>query len=268
MLNVKWKMKSCIAAVFILSSFAACQSMAQNALQDTLPDDYLPFTLYRLNDTYEGGCDFLEGFTISINVHPDSFENGVDEKAVQSIIRRQNITGKLTYPNGRITEIQYETVHHRETEEIYMKTTLGYFPWERVRISDDMFVFAIYWWYCPPASEVDVETLNMAVQLLSDSTHWHQNDDRKCDDDIEGNRWSLFCALKYASIEKMGEYNHHNTAIQTVRFIIDDLLPDHQFAHTLMDYNNSPGTTHNDILNVINLANMRIQEELTNREKQ
>ena len=53
-----------------------------------------------------------------------------------------------------------------------------------------------------------------------------------------------------------------NTAIQTVRFVIDDLYPDQGFAHTLKDFNNSSNTTHDDILKVINSAKKRIIKEI------
>ena len=127
--------------------------------------------------------------------------------------------------------------------------------------------FVINWWYCPPARKVDLETLEMTEQLLADSTNWHKNDDRKCENDIESNQWSLFCALKYASREKMGEYNHHNTAMQTVRFVIDDIIPNHGFEHTLMDYNNSPSTEHEDILRILEIAKKRIIQEIEKIEK-
>jgi hypothetical protein len=65
-------------------------------------------------------------------------------------------------------------------------------------------------------------------------------------------------------MEKTGEYNHHNTVMQTVRFVIDDLIPDHGFEHTLMDFNNAPSTAHKDILNVLHLAEERISKELQN----
>jgi hypothetical protein len=78
-------------------------------------------------------------------------------------------------------------------------------------------------WYCPPATELDLKIIEMAEKLL-------------------------------------GEYNHHNTAIQTARFVIDELIPNHGFAHTLMDYNNAPSTRHGDILHVLELSNKRIQQ--------
>ena len=68
---------------------------------------------------------------------------------------------------------------------------------------------------------------------------------------------------KKSSIEKMGEYNHHNTAMQTVRFVIDDIFPEHEFAHTLMDFNNMNSTTHKDIMDVIKTAMGIIKQELS-----
>jgi hypothetical protein len=79
---------------------------------------------------------------------------------------------------------------------------------------------------------------------------------------------SLFCALKIASIEIVKEYNHRNTAIQTVRFVIDDLVPNHGYAHTIEDYNNAATTQHKDILNVLKLAKARIRKELIKNDSQ
>jgi hypothetical protein len=243
----------------------SCFSVCQLTAQDTLPDDYLIFNLHIKDGHLEGSSEYLEGFEISMDVPLEILAKGLSElniEALMTVIKDNKITGTLCYPNGKETPIKYEIVRHRGIEEIYMKTTLGYFLWERVTITDERLTFAIYWWYCPPARKVDMETMEMARQLLADSTSWHKKDDRKCDDDIENSTWSLFCALKYASMEKMGEYNHHNTAMQTVRFVIDDLIPDHEFAHTLMDYNNAPSTGHKDILNVLRMAQERILKDL------
>ncbi len=193
---------------------------------------------------------------------------GLDSEGLMSIVRAQEITGILTYPNGRSTRIEYEVVNHRGGDDIYMKTTLGYFLWESFDIHDDRLTFVINWWYCPPAREVDLQTLEMAERLLADSANWHKHDDRKCDDDIENNEWSLFCALKHASTSKMGEYNHHNTAMQTARFVIDDLVPNHGFAHPLMDFNNAPTTRHSDILHILSVAKKKIERDLDHAEKQ
>jgi len=235
--------------------------------QEELPDDYLPFRFEIQDEKLEGGSEYLEGFVFSMDLPKGFLEEGVNKDKLFATVRNQKIKGTLTYPNGKITEIEYEVVDHRGFEDIYMKTTLGYFLWEMLEISDDELLFAIYWWYCPPARKVDLEALEMAEELLADSSNWHKTDDRKCEDDIANNRWSLFCAIKYASIQKMGEYNHHNTAMQALRFTIDELIPNHGFEHTLMDFNNSPETTHHDILTVIDRAKKKIEDELQVIEK-
>ncbi len=248
--------------IFCIALLSACPLTAQSASQDELPDDYLPFTLRRLDDRLEGESEFLKGFKISMDVPHEILGDTLSIEALFSLVRGRNVTGTLTYPDGRTTKIEYEIVHHRETEDIYMKSSLGYFLWEYMSIRDGELSFAIYWWYCPPAAEVDIEIIEMAEELLADSSHWHKDDDRECEDDIESDRWSLFCALKHSSIVKMGEYNHHNTAMQTARFVIDDIVPDHGFAHTLMDFNNAPSTKHGDILHVLELSKIRIKEKL------
>ncbi|UCF06032.1 MAG: hypothetical protein JSV33_03095 [bacterium] len=240
----------------------APRAPAQSTPQDELPDDYIPFTLKQLDDKLVGTSEYLKGFEISMDVHRELLEHGLSIEAIFSLVRGKNVTGTLTYPNGKTTKIEYEIVHHRETEDIYMKSSLGYFLWEYMSVQDGELSFAIYWWYCPPATKMDLEIIEMTEKLLADPSHWHKEDDRECADDLENNTWSLFCALKHSSIEKAGEYNHHNTAMQTVRFVIDEIIPDHGFAHTLMDYNNAPSTRHEDILRILELSKKRIKQEL------
>jgi len=243
-------------------SLIVCLSSILGYGQDELPDNYLPISLKIKDEKLEGKCEYLEGFTFSMDLPSGFLEKALDKEELFTIIRNQKITGTLTYPNKKTTEIQYEVVDHRGVEDIYMKTTLGYFLWEMLDIRDNEVSFAINWWYCPPARKVDLEALEMCEQLLADSMNWHKMDDRKCEDDIDNNKWSLFCAIKYASIQKMGEYNHHNTAMQALRSAIDELIPHHGFEHTLMDFNNSPLTTHHDILIVIDRAKKNIEAEL------
>ena len=255
-------MKNVIRLISLVVWLSVCPPPGQASSQEELPDNYLPFTLYQLDDKLQGASEFLDGFQITMDIPRALLGNGLSIDTLFSLIRTQSIRGTLTYPNGKKTPIEYEIVNHRDTEDVYMKTSLGYFLWEHTSVEDSRLDFAIYWWYCPPATRIDLEILEMTERLLSDSTHWHQKDDRICADDLGSNRWSLFCALKHASMETAGEYNHHNTAMQTVRTVIDDMIPDNEFEHTLMDYNNASTTKHVDILRVLEVSKRRIKQEL------
>lgn len=255
-------MRTSTLATILILLLSLNRTSAQDTAQDTLPDNHLLFTLQKIDHRMKGANEYLEGFGITMVLPEDTLQRGFDPERLLSMVRSRAVTGMLTYPSGKSTTIDFEVVDHRGKDDIYMKTTLGYFLWERLAVCDDEVTFVIDWWYCPPAGDVDLQVLKMADSLLADSANWHKQDDRKCENDIKADDWSLFCALKHASMSIMGEYNHHNTAMQAVRSVIDDLAPDHGFAHTLMDYNNAPSTHHSDIVRVLAKAQDRIRWEL------
>lgn len=232
-----------------------------------LPDNYLPISLTINNGLLSGESEYLKGFVFTIDLQKDSLSQIPSKKALFSAIKSNLIKGNLDYPNGKSSEISYEIVKHRGIEEIYMKTAQGYFLWEYLEIDADKISFAIYWWYHPPALKTDLKIIKLTKRLLAHKSNWHQNDDRKCEEDEKESCWSLFCALKYASLKIDSEYNHHNTPIQIARFVIDDIVPDHAYEHTLMDYNNSPKTSYQAILQVLIDTKKRIKKEIIESKK-
>jgi hypothetical protein len=253
--------KSALPTILILI-MSIGQASGQDTAQDTLPDNHLLFVLQKVENSLEGASPYLEGFGIMMVLPKDSSSGGLDSVRLLSMVRTRAVTGVLTHPNGDTTTIDFEVVDHRGRDDIYMETILGYFLWENYEVDDDKVTFVIDWWYCPPASEADLRVLAMAESLIVDSSSWRRDDDRECDNDIEAGVWSLFCALKYASISIMGEYNHHNTAMQAARSVINEMIPNNQFAHPLMDFNNAQSTSYSDIVHVLAEAKARITQEL------
>jgi len=107
-------MKKYILILFFIFWFSVCQLFAKQISQDTLPDNHLLFTLNILNDRLEGANEYLEGFKISMDLSNQFLKNGLDVNNLMSIVRNQEITGTVTYPNGKTTQITYEIVYHRE----------------------------------------------------------------------------------------------------------------------------------------------------------
>ncbi len=252
-----------ILVLMIYFSAAYCfAGDAQQFTNDTLPDDHLMIVLESRDGRLTGGTEYLPGFTFTMDVSDSTIQPGFNYNVLINHVRMNKVEGILFYPNDRETKIIYELIDFSGEEKIYMKTTLGYFLWEWMDIQDDRVTFVINWWYCPPAQKIDLDIIKMSKQFLRDSSSWHKEDDRRCDDDIHGKKWSLFCVLKFASTELTGEYNHHNTSMQMVRFAIDEIKPEHVYDHTLMDYNNDPSTSHSDILHVLDMAENRISAQL------
>jgi hypothetical protein len=111
-----------------------------------------------------------------------------------------------------------------------------------------------------PVDRQDLMILDSANMQLSDPLVWDRTDDRKCEPQDE--TYSLYCALYFGSMDTIGEYQHRRTAMQEVRFAIEDVTGGRDFEHRLMDFNNLPETSFDDIKGVIKTASERVQGRL------
>jgi hypothetical protein len=75
-------------------------------------------------------------------------------------------------------------------------------------------------------------------------------------------KYSLFCALKQASINVNGQYIHRKAALQEVRFVIDDDYRSYWRIHRLSDFNSNPKTRFSDIKRVIAVSINNVKTKL------
>ena len=68
--------------------------------------------------------------------------------------------------------------------------------------------------------------------------------------------------MQKASIEVLGQYDHRRVALQEVRFAIEEVSGGREFEHRLMDFNNLPETTLEDVRRVLAIARSRVAERL------
>lgn len=111
---------------------------------------------------------------------------------------------------------------------------------------------------------LDLKIIQRADFILSDASVWNKNDDRECEDDISNGSYSLFCALFKASVDVTGEYEHRRAAMQQVRFTLEKYEDGRVTAHRLMDWNNHPKTTFEEVKKVLEEAVQEVQIKLPN----
>jgi len=109
---------------------------------------------------------------------------------------------------------------------------------------------------------LDVQILKRANDILSSESVWSKEDDRKCQDDIESNKYSLFCALYKASVDIVGEYDHRKPGLQQVRWIIDDQYKERLAGHRLMDFNNHVKTNFDEIKNLLQESTLITEQKV------
>ena len=112
----------------------------------------------------------------------------------------------------------------------------------------------------------DLRIIQKADSILSDKTKWNKDDDRDCIDDINKEKYSLFCALYKASKDLTGKYEHRRAVMQQVRFTIDNYEQGRVFNHRLMDWNNHPETSFEELKQVLNETQDSIASQLNNHE--
>lgn len=108
----------------------------------------------------------------------------------------------------------------------------------------------------------DLKILQRADELLTDSSKWNRKDDRVCDDDIAAGKYSLFCALYKASVDITGKYIHRRAAMQIARFVLEQYENGRVKEHRLMDWNNHPSTTFEEVKKILRESIEAIQKKL------
>ena len=108
-----------------------------------------------------------------------------------------------------------------------------------------------------PQTEHDVVILERTIELLSSKEVWSRQDTRECKEGAE--KLSLYCALRQASIDVTGDFQHRAAALQEVRYAIDRAKPGAEYAHRLMDYNNDPEVSLADVHAMLNEARAELQ---------
>jgi hypothetical protein len=115
---------------------------------------------------------------------------------------------------------------------------------------------------------LDLKIVQQADLLLKDSSKWHKNDDRECKDDIANGTYSMFCALVKASVDITGTYEHRRAGMQITRFTLEKYENGRVKDHRLMDWNNHPDTTFEQVKKVLQESAAAISEKLSVQVKQ
>lgn len=108
--------------------------------------------------------------------------------------------------------------------------------------------------------QADIDIIERASSLLSRAEDWDRADDRECGHDDQ--TYSFSCALKRASEDVIGSYEHRRTALQEVRFAIEDARPGVEYEHRLQGFNNDPATTFDEVKSILAAVKERLVKRL------
>lgn len=216
----------------------------------------------------QGTCElFLKDGKLSGNCENSYFTHfempmNVELLDSTTLFNQLPLKGTLMINHQHEVEVSYDITNRAGFTQILFKTNPGWFTMDSLIIQPNRLSFAIDHDPDVPVTTADLTIIRRTKELLQDEDSWHKKDDRDCEDDVQGNRYSLFCALQRASIEVEGAYNHRNAIMQKIRHTIVDLFPNKEWEHRLKDFNNMPETTFSVLKELLHRVENEVLSEL------
>ena len=223
-------------------------------------------TLDRAGTEFTGACEIpclVNALAINIDGPTPGVACAAPPRRVAATLRRiQASRNWLGTMEGRQPEdpTRFDVILGRDSNPGLAKTPFGWFRLEAARLEGGRLNLTILGNKQLPPTTDDIRIIQRAMALLSDVKVWNKDDDRNCPPNPQ--KWSVFCALMQATQEVSGGVHYRQPALQAVREVVNEVGGTLVNKHRLMDYNNHPDTTLNDIHNMLRVAQTRLAERL------
>jgi hypothetical protein len=140
------------------------------------------------------------------------------------------------------------------------RTPFGWFALNRMTQTEKSLEFSLNADKQVRPTAQDVAIINRAIALLPSVDVWNKNDNRQCPPNQQ--KLSMFCALMQATTEISGGIHYRQPALQAVREVVNTVDQSRVKTHRIMDYNNHPATTLQEIHSLLNSAKERVQKDI------
>ena len=242
---------------------AICIALAASHASSQVNADFVTCSLKNTGAEYSGTCSV----PCEVNALKANFDKLLQSCNVNSppriviaslkqIDEKGNYLGKM---EGKYPEdpTRFEIADSRYVSTKIAKLPFGWFPLIDAKKNGEQLFLSINAKEVLPATPDDIKIMDRALDLLSSQSIWNKNDNRICPPNP--NKWSLFCALTQATVEVSGGVHYRQPAHEKVREVLNELGGDRVKTHRLMDYNNHPDTTLQDVRNLLIEARARIR---------
>ena len=212
------------------------------------------------DDQWVGPCGKYNGKHLSINISESALVTSgrwrSDVEAIEVWVGTMINDGKTA---TRSIEIE-----HYDTDVGIARTTFGWFKVSDWSQSEDRIEFEMNMGVLVAPSKLDLLIVRRAGEILAHEEAWNRKDNRKCPQGTA--KWSIYCAMRQASVDVSGGSHHRRPALQVVRKIIEHRSKSRRYQHPLMDYNNDKRTRIEDVHSVFSEAGETITQSLLSGE--
>ncbi len=253
-------------AVLTGALITGCASAPPPTAQANLAEDYIRCLMNNEGAGYKGSCEV----TCSVNALAINFD-GVEprrrcsspNRTVMAELARTNVPGRWL---GKMQGVQpedptrFEVVATGSGSGSAGRTPFGWFPIADLKESGGTLQIRMDARRQLRPTANDVAIISRAIALLPNNAAWNKNDNRECPADQM--KLSMFCALTQATAEISGGVHYRQPAMQAVREVLNTVDQSRVKTHRIMDYNNHPATTLEEIHALLRTAQARVQQDM------
>jgi hypothetical protein len=249
------RLSSC-SAIALLACFGWAVHVSAHG-----PDRSLTCSLQKTGTEFKGACEVpceVNALAVNFDGIRPNFSCHTAPRRVAASLRE----GEGKRWNGTMEGAQPEDPTRFEIAEgpRIAKLPFGWFALQGLRADENgVFLRIAADKQLPPTAD-DIRILQRAQALLMDEGHWNRHDDRTCRPNPE--RWSLFCALMQATEEVSGGVHYRQPALQAAREVLNEVGGNRLGKHRLMDYNNHPDTTLEEVHQLLRTAQSRLAKRI------
>jgi hypothetical protein len=246
------------ASIALIVSLLAWPVSAQN--------NRVTCTLQRDGAEYKGTCEIpcaVNALAINFDGQRPGFSCSAPPRRVKAMLRAQDrFDDWLGTMEGKEPEdpTRFSVIRAKVGNSGVAKLPYGWFALTDQKLENERLTLVVDADRQLPPTDNDIRILQQATALLASPEVWNRKDNRECPPNQM--RLSMFCALIQATTEISGGVHYRQPALQAVREVLNDVGKSRTKLHRLMDYNNHPDTTLDDIHNLLRIAQERLQERI------
>lgn len=252
-----------VAALLAGCQTSAPMSSAAAAAKSTEPNT-VTCNLKQLGTEYKGTCSIpclVNALAIDIDGPNPKATCDTGQRTVAAMLRKTDRADHwLGTMEGKFPEDQtrFELLNGNTEATRVAKLPYGWFRLQSTQQNSDSLALTISANKQLPPNADDIKIIQRAIGLVANEGVWNKADNRQCPPNPQ--KWSVFCALTQATEEVSGGVHYRQPALQAVREVVNEVGGKRVDKHRLMDYNNHPDTTLDDIHNLLRMAQARLEK--------
>lgn len=246
-----------IASVLLAGTFAA---QAQTVTAQTMT---VSCTLAKAGDEYKGTCAIpcsVNNLAIDIDgINPRRACDAPPRVVEASLkpVQGENWLGRM---QGKEPEdpTRFELTKGKDGKPGVAKLPYGWYVLTQSRIEGETLSLTINANRQLPPTQDDIKIIQRALAMIPNVDRWNKEDNRQCPPGQT--KISLFCAMQIATTEISGGVHYRQPALQAVREVLNEVGGNRVKLHRIMDYNNHPETTLEEIHDLLKRAQTLVEK--------